>query len=86
MTDPTREEMDAKLDAVEARLETRLTSIDGKLDRLFDNVNYVARTATEAKNAADKAHDAASNIKWNILFTALGVLGVIVAMWAILNS
>lgn len=90
MSDPTREEFDAKLEATEARLETRLVSIDGKLDRLFDRVEESVRTShrTEdashrAENAAIDAWKAASNVKWNILFTALGTIGLIIAIWAV---
>lgn len=35
---PTREEMNAKLEATEARLEVRFVQIDGKLDRLVDKL------------------------------------------------
>ena len=80
MSDITREEMDAKLEAVEARLETRLVSMDAKLDNLLNEVRQVGSTAKEAKAAA-------SSIKWNVLFAALGGVGVtaslVVAFWAI---
>lgn len=76
MADPTREEYDAKLEAVEARLETRLMGIDGKLDRLFDRVDYAANQAREARSAA-------TNIKWNILFTAIGSIAVLFAAFAL---
>lgn len=76
----TREELDAKLEAVEARLETRLVSMEGKLDNLLNEVRHVGETAREAKQAA-------STIKWNVLFAMLGGVAisasVIVAMWAI---
>lgn len=83
MSEPTREEIDAKLAAVEARLEARLVGIDGKLDRISDSLLTVTSKSQEAKEAADRASSAASSVKWNILFTALAVLGVIAAMWAI---
>lgn len=83
MADPTREEYNAKLEAVEARLETKLVGIDGKLDRLADQLAGVAASATEAKTAAERARDVAGNIKWNIAFTALALIGVIFAMWTI---
>ena len=50
---PTREEMNAKLEATEARLEVRFAQIDGKLDLLVDKFQYVAvnleRTRTEVR-------------------------------------
>lgn len=83
MSDPTREEFDAKLEATEARLETRLVSIDGKLERLFDRVEESVRTSHRAEDAAIRAALAASSMKWNIFFTALGTIGVLFAAWAI---
>ncbi len=83
MSDPTREEYDAKLEAVEARLETRLVSIDGKLDRLFDKVELAVGQSAEARTAANDARKAATEIKWHIIFTALATLGILLAAWAI---
>lgn len=80
MSDVSREEIDARLEAVEARLETRLVSMESKMDLILNEVRHVGDTAIEAKAAA-------SNIKWNVLFTALGTVGVIgaviLAMWAV---
>lgn len=42
MATVTREEIDAKLEAVEARTETKLAGIDGKIDRLGDQLVRVS--------------------------------------------
>ena len=76
MSEPTREEFDAKLMATEERLNGHLVAIDGKLDRLFDRVEVAVRESTAARQAA-------LNIKWNILFTALGAVGLMYAAWAL---
>ena len=81
---PSREEMNAKLEAVEARLETRLTSIDVKLDRIGDRVETAVEQSRDAKTAANDARSAATSTKWNILFTAIGVATVLIAAWAIM--
>ena len=77
---PTREEIDAKLALGEARVETALARLDGKMDILLNEVRHVGATAERAERAA-------SNIKWNVFFTALGTVGVVVAviiaMWAV---
>ena len=73
---PSREEVDAKLEAVEARLETRLVSIDGKLDRIVDRVEI-------AVDAARAASLAASTIKWHIFFSFVGGIAIILAIWAL---
>ena len=80
---PSREEVSAKLETVEARLDGKLASIDGKLDRLFDRMQTVVDTSERAEKAANDARSAAANIKWNILFTALGVVATLLAAWAI---
>lgn len=83
VADPTREEFDAKLATVEARLEARLVGIDGKLDRIGDQVaNFasisgvkmdgLADQAREAKAAAQDAKSAAGAIKWHIFFYRSG--------------
>jgi len=83
MSDQTQELVDAKLATVEAKLESRLVGIEGKLDRMFDRLDVVARDATEAKDAANRASVAVLNIKWHILFAALGTLGLLLAAWAL---
>ena len=87
---PSREEIDSKLAAVEARLDSKLATIDGKLDRLFDRVDVAIEAskdakgaAKEAKSAAEDAGRSASNIKWNVLFTGIGVAAVLIAAWAV---
>lgn len=86
MTDteaPSREEVNAKIETVEARLDSKLATINGKLDRMFDRMELVVNTSNDAKDAANKARNSASTIKWNILFTAVGVVATLFAAWAI---
>ncbi|WP_323795023.1 hypothetical protein [Nisaea sp.] len=94
MVGPTREEIDAKLAAVEARVEAKLVGIDGKLDRIVDQIaNSVSATnqkidllsekVSTAGDDAREAKKAAGDIKWHVLYTALGVVAVIFAMWAV---
>lgn len=83
MAAPTREEIDAKLEASEARVDARLSGIEATLKILLDRVEVSVQASRDAKTAADDAKTAAGNTKWNILFTALGVLAVIFAVWAV---
>ena len=73
---PSREEVNAKLEAAEARLETKLVTMDAKLDNIANRVEAGIELSKEAKKAA-------SSMKWNILFTAIGVIGVMVAIYAL---
>lgn len=81
-----RELTDAKLEAVEARVEARLAGIEGKIDRLLDRVEDSVSASKEAKTEASLAKTAAGNTKWNILFTGLTVLALVIAVWAIWNQ
>ena len=83
MADPTREEIDAKLAAVEARIEARLVGIDGKLDRITDQIVTMASQVKESKEAASGAKDAVNSMKWHTLATVLGAVAIILAMWTI---
>ena len=80
MSDISREEMNARFEATEARMEARFIQMDGKLDRILVELRHVGETAKEAKVAA-------AAIKWNIFFAALGGIGItaslVVAFWAI---
>ena len=91
---PSREEVNAKLEAVEARLETRLVKMDTKLDVIVDRLQTSAAasndlreelkdTKRELKNDLMETKKAASTIKWNILFTGLAVAGVMVAVFSL---
>lgn len=92
-----RELTDAKLEAVEARVDGRLISIEGKLDRLADQLSVgltqaidaskrAEVAAGEAKNRAEEARVAAGNTKWNILFTAFAVIAVLAALFTVYTA
>jgi hypothetical protein len=44
MSDPTREEINAKLATIEARTETRFVELSGKIDRMVDSIDNFSRT------------------------------------------
>lgn len=49
MTDPTREEFDAKLATVEARTETRFVELGGKMDRVGDEIGALTSAVTTVR-------------------------------------
>lgn len=70
----------------DARFAEVMAGISGVGDRLDLQRNLLADTkaaADEAKGAAEQAMVAASNTKWNILATALAVVGILFAAWAL---
>lgn len=83
MSDITREEVSARLEAVEARLDAKLAGIDSKLDTLLTKVDVASSAAARAEGAADRAREASQSIKWNIVFTALSVVAIMLAAWAL---
>lgn len=50
MAAPTREEIDAKLAAIEARTETRFVELSGKIDRLSDSIGMLTGVVTDVKS------------------------------------
>jgi len=71
MANPTREEMDAKFEVIEARMETRFVELTGKMDRLADGIT---RLATDLKTAGVEAKDDAKFTRWTIIVTIIASL------------
>jgi hypothetical protein len=90
MGDPTREEFDAKLAAAEARTQTLFTQIDGKIDRLSDNVarlrDEVSDSRKEVAESRKEVRQEANSLRWWMvgtgLFVLLGVIGSVVGILA----
>lgn len=91
---PTREEMHAKLEATEARLDKSLTEVLSGIDNIRSQVDSQGKILTgrfntlegkvgEATSAAKEAKASASTIKWNILFTGLTVAALLFAAFAL---
>jgi hypothetical protein len=67
MSDVSREEMNAKLEAVEARTEARFTTLDAKIDKLSGQIEVAFKSLTmdvaAAKNESAGATEAAKEAK-----------------------
>lgn len=84
MADPvTRDELLAHLAAVEARAETRQVALEGKIDRVLDQVVNLTGKVGEAKSAADAATAATIMTRWNLIFLVLGLFAALVALLAL---
>ena len=93
MSDPTREEIDAKLAAAEARTETRFTELSGKIDRLADSIAVLGSTIrielegvkSDIANVKSDVADVRSDNKytrWTIVVTVVAsALAAIAALW-----
>lgn len=68
--------IDANLNAHGAVVLQRFSTIEGELKTTKEAAEQAERNSSEAKSAA-------SNTKWNILATAVGVVAVLLAAWAI---
>jgi hypothetical protein len=67
----TREEMDARLEAVEARTETRFVEVSGKLDRLSEILtgDHGVIEQMNSLRAENKADNRAT--RWTIMITMI---------------
>jgi hypothetical protein len=63
MTTPTREEIDAKLAAAEARTETRFVELSGKMERIIDAVD---RSNAESLRRATETKDELRTVNQNL--------------------
>ena len=76
MTQVTREELGAKLEAVDARNRSMYVLLDQKLDHVAELTRLTLDEAKEAKLAAGRT-------KWNLLFAVIATIGVGIAVFAI---
>ena len=83
MANPTREEFDARLEAVYNKMEASEERLRGELKGMDSKLDVLLVRTQDALDASREAKSAASSIKWNIIFTALGVLAVMLAVWGI---
>lgn len=82
MTDPTREEYDAKLATVEARTETRFVELGGKIDRVGDSITVLSSTMTsELGGVKSELMTGKADNKYTRWTIVLAVLAAIGALW-----
>jgi hypothetical protein len=82
MTDPTREEFDAKLATVEARTETRFVELGGKIDRVGDSITVLSSTMTsELGGVKSELMTGKADNKYTRWTIVLAVLAAIGALW-----
>jgi len=84
MADPvTRDELLAHLSAVEARSEIRQVALEGKLDRVLDQVEYLTGKVGEVKAAAEAATAETKMTRWNIVILVVTLFATILALIAL---
>ena len=88
MSDPTSEEFDAKLTATEASINSNQTF--PQFDRLFDRLDSFSKRIDRLSDRVEVsieqsrlAWQAASSVKWNILFAALGAAALAITVWVL---
>ncbi|WP_313534527.1 hypothetical protein [Haematobacter sp.] len=72
----------SNLDARFAKLDARFSKLDTHMTLLEHATSSALAEATKAKQAAEDASAKAGVMKWNILFTALGVAALLAAVFA----
>ncbi len=89
MSNVTREEIDAKLATAEARGETRLAELNGKLDRVLDAVGSFNQKSGDLrqevhslKTAIDEVKKDNKSTRWTIAITVVAsLLAALAALW-----
>ena len=86
MSDISREEIDAKLAAVEARTETRFVELSGKIDRVVDSISTFRTDLTRELGAVHKEMETAKGdhkfTRLSIIIAVIGsVLAGVAALW-----
>ncbi len=86
MSNVSREEMDAKIQLSEARLETRLVQLDANVQRLIDAVKSSSdKSAADTvllKTALDEVRADNRSTRWTIIITVVAsVLAALAALW-----
>jgi hypothetical protein len=94
MTDLSREELDAKLQTIEARMDSRVARIEGKIDAFLEraagserataltaeNTRLLMERATDAAERAQAAATEASGLKHTLWITSVTTILSIVAV------
>lgn len=79
MADHTREEIDAKLAAVEARTETHFVELSGKIDRIADSINNLTSAVTTIKS---EVKEEGKFTRWTICVTIIAsMIAFASALW-----
>jgi ABC-type multidrug transport system fused ATPase/permease subunit len=90
MSDPTREEIDAKLDAREARMDGRVASIEAKIDgfigRLDERFARMDDRMTHIEASTSQTQSAIGNLKTTTIITAVSTVLAIVLGVAAFNA
>ena len=80
MTGVTREEIDAKFEAAEARSETRFVELNNKIDRIADSISSLNSVITrEVTNIRSDLSSLRGEVKEDYKFTRWTIIGAIVA-------
>lgn len=80
--------LNAKIETVKAQNDARFAEVMAGIKVLGNSLDFQKELLTQTKNAAERAEQASdnaqrsvANVKWNIAFTALGVVGVVFVVW-----
>jgi hypothetical protein len=79
MSNPTREEIDAKLATVEARTEARFIELSGKIDRVADSITNLTSVVTAIRSEVKEDY---KFTRWTIGVTLVAsLIAFAAALW-----
>jgi len=74
--------LNAKLDAVEARTETKFAQLLGELKSLGTSLNHIESTLADLKGDVADAKSAAAGTKSYVIGTGIAIAGFVLAIFA----
>ncbi|KDR34743.1 hypothetical protein BG57_04000 [Caballeronia grimmiae] len=97
MSTPTREEIDAKLEAIEARMDGRLASIDGKIDSFLARMEErekagevraesLKESLQRTNDAVSRVENSSSSLKYWLIGTAIATVVALASLNATILS
>lgn len=78
----TEQLLDAKLEAAEARTETKFAQLLGELKLISGSVSNLSGQLTDVKAELGNVKNATATVKWNVMATGLAIGGLILALAA----
>ena len=78
----TEQHMNARLEAAEARTETRFTQLMGEIKLLSANMGHLNEKMEKVETRLDGVESTLSNMKWHMVYIGIAVVTAVVAVMA----
>jgi len=90
MSDPTREEIDAKLDVISAQTDAKFERVLGEMRtanaEIIGKLSVIGSQVESTKKAAEEASARTIATRWQVFFMVLGLFGATIAVAGLLYA